>query len=102
MNKEEIIKRIKINEEKLDNIKLVVNHLEISINEFENIQETIKEINKYYGSKDWFNDKENFEKGLIKDIKAGILSEDDVWNLLEKVKELNNNLNLIVKKIWKD
>ena len=102
MNKEEIIKRIKINEEKLDNIKLVVNDLETSINEFENIQETIKEINKYYGSKDWFNDKENFEKGLIKDIKAGILSEDEVWNLLEKVKELNNNLNLIVKKIWED
>lgn len=102
MNKEEIIKRIKINEEKLDNIKLVVNHLETSINEFENIQEIIKKINKYYGSKDWFNDKENFEKGLIKDVKAGILSEDEVWNLLEKVKELNNNLNLIVKKIWED
>lgn len=95
-----MIERIKSNEDKLDKIKLVVNNLERAINDFETIKPLIKDINKYYGSKEWFNDKENLEKGKIKNIKSGILSEDAVWNLIEKISELNNTMNKIKEEIW--
>lgn len=97
-----MIERIKNNEDKLDKIEMVINNLEKAINDFETIQPLIKNINKYYGSKEWFNDKEKIEKRKIKNIKAGILSEDTVWNLIEKIRELNNKMNEIKEEIWKD
>lgn len=88
-----MIERIKNAEEKLDTIVKVLNELEVSIEKLDSIKELIKDVNKYYGSKNWFKDKKAFECGKIKNIKAGILSEDAVWDVLEKlngyIKELN-------------
>lgn len=95
-----MIERIKCNEDKLDKIEMVINNLEKAINDFETIQPLINDVNNYYGSREWFSDKENLEKGKIQNIKAGILSEDAVWNLLEKISELNNKINEIKKEIW--
>lgn len=99
MNKEKINERIKLNETKLDEINIVVNNLEKVINDYRNIYKKVIEINMYYGSENWFNDKENYENGKISNIKAGVLSEDGVWNLLEKIKELNEEMNYITDKI---
>ena len=79
--------RIKRNEQKLDNIIKVLDELELSINKLSSIKKDIKDINKYYGSKSWFKDKEALEKGKISNVKAGVLSEDGVWNTLDRINE---------------
>ena len=90
-----MINRISKNEDKLDNIIKVLDELELSIDKLESIKKDIKDINKYYGSKTWFKDKDNLEKSKIKNIKAGVLSEDLVWNTLDRINEYIDRLNEI-------
>lgn len=52
-------------------------------------------VNKYYGSKDWFKDKEKHDNGSIV-IKAGVLSEDAVWNMNEDINDLISEMRYIV------
>lgn len=94
-----MIERIKNNEEKLDIMLDISKRLEKALDDFENNQNTIIELNEYYGSKEWFEDKETFENGLITDIKAGVLSEDAVWNTNEKLKELIERMKEISNKL---
>lgn len=88
-----MIERIKNNEEKLDQIIKTYNELNIALNNFESIEDIIKDINKYYGSKEWFFDKEIYEDKKLPPIKAGVLSEDTVWNINEDIKELLEKMN---------
>ena len=97
-----MIDRIKRNEEKLDKIIEALNELEISIDRLDSIKIFGSDVNKYYGSKNWFKDKKKFENGKIKGIKAGILSEDTVWNTLERINENTNKLCEIRDNIFKD
>lgn len=92
-----IIKRIEENEEKLDKLREIVNTLENSLIEFEEAQSSFKELNEYYGSEEWFSDKEAFEKDKIEKIKAGVLSEDAVWNLITDVRDLVEKMQDISK-----
>lgn len=80
--------RIRKNEEKLDRIIAVVASLEKALCDFENIKKDVIDINKYYGSNDWYNDKNLLEQGALVDVKAGVLSEDAVWNVDESIREL--------------
>ncbi len=89
--------RITKNEERLDNILISINELERAINKFKKQKNNIRLLNNYYGSKNWFKDKETYESNQIEHIKAGVLSEDAVWNmnedinyLLEKMQEIIN------------
>ena len=91
--------RIIKNEEKLDNILMFINDINKTINKYDSIYEDITDVNKYYGSKAWFSDKEKYETGKIKKIKAGVLSEDSVWNMLDDINELSNELEKISLKI---
>ena len=54
-------------------------------------------LNNYYGSKNWIKDKESFENGKVANIKAGVLSEDAVWNMLEDINDLLNEMKIILK-----
>ncbi len=92
-----MINRITKNEERLDNILISINELERAINKFKKQKNNIRLLNNYYGSKNWFKDKETYESNQIEHIKAGVLSEDAVWNmnedinyLLEKMQEIIN------------
>lgn len=96
-----MIERIKNNEKKLNIVTEVFSELEVSIEKLDSIKELIKDINKYYGSKNWFKDKKALEDGKIKDIKAGILSEDTVWNILERLNEYIEELNELRNNIFK-
>ena len=96
-----MIERITKNEEKLDKILLSVKKLEEALEEFKNNQKILEELNEYYGSEEWFKDKEAYEKGEISDIKAGVLSEDAIWNLNEDIKDLQIEMNKLKQQKYK-
>ena len=89
--------RITKNENFYDSIIPVLRGLEHCINEFESKKDDIELINKYYGSKEWFKDKDEFEKGKIKNIKAGVLNEDAIWNMNEDIDDLISNMKSIIE-----
>ena len=91
-----MIDRITKNEERLDSVLKVVKELKIALENFKENQKNIKLVSKYYGSKNWFKDKEYYEQGKISKIKAGVLSEDTVWNMLEDIKELTREMQIII------
>jgi hypothetical protein len=91
--KERIIK----NEERLDSVLSSIKKLEDALNEFKSNKKNIDLLNKYYGSKNWFKDKEAFEKNEISNIKAGVLSEDAVWNMNEDITDLMKEMTKIVE-----
>ena len=48
------------------------------------IQEAIRILADYYGSKEWKQDFADDEAGLLpKNLKRGVLSEDGIWNILD-------------------
>ena len=52
-------------------------------------QSEIKKLDEYYSSQDWKDDLALDEDGrLPKDLKRGVLSEDGIYNALERNKEL--------------
>ena len=63
--------------------------LEKSISDLQQMQDDIQELADYYGSKQWRKDFEADEQGLLpKNMKRGVLSEDGIYNLLERNKEV--------------
>ena len=87
--------RIVKNEKRLDSILNSINDLEISLEQFKANFNNIKLLNKYYGSKNWFKDKDDYENNLIPKVKAGVLSEDAIWNMNEEIKELITEMKSI-------
>ena len=92
-----MINRISKNEQRLDNIQLSIKKLEDALADFKLNKKDLDLLNKYYGSKSWFEDKEAFENKNIPQIKAGVLSEDAVWNMNENIKELIEEMKQIIK-----
>ena len=90
-----MIDRITENEKRLDGLLESVNNLEQSLADFKSKQKDLKELKKYYSSKTWLKDKEAYEQNKIPKVKAGVLSEDAVWDLLEDI----DNLIVEMKKI---
>ena len=89
--------RIEENEERLNNLNSAILNLDKHLDEFEDIIHEYYTLNEYYGSKEWLKDKEDFENGKIKNVQAGVLSEDAVWDLDEKTRDLINRMDGIVK-----
>ena len=94
--------RITKNEERLDNILQSIDKLNEALDEFKNNKNNIQLLNKYYGSNNWFKDKEMYEKNLIPKVKAGVLSEDIVWNMFEDINELVKEMRLIIDEYEKE
>ncbi len=93
-----MIDRIVKNEERLNNAIMCIKELETALNNFNSSKKDISLLNKYYGSKNWFKDKEAYEQNKIKHIKAGVLSEDAVWNMNEDINYLISIMKDIVNK----
>lgn len=91
-----MIGRINKNEERLDNIQETIKELELVLNKLKASKKDLKLLNKYYGSKNWFKDKEAYENNLIPKIKAGVLSEDAVWNMNEELNDLLEEIKKII------
>ncbi|MBR1936379.1 MAG: DUF4298 domain-containing protein [Bacilli bacterium] len=92
-----MIERITKNEERLDSIIDNVNQLNKALTNFNKEKKNIILLNNYYKSKNWIKDKDDYESGKIPKIKAGVLSEDLVWNTLENVDELLVEMEEIIK-----
>ena len=91
------MKRIEDNEKRLDKLSKIVSKVNNNLVNFEDRIQDYYSLNEYYGSKEWFQDKDAFESGKIKNIKAGVLSEDAVWNLDENIKDLIIKMEEIIK-----
>ena len=89
--------RIEVNENRLDNINELIKRLESDLELFESNKKDINLLKRYYGSKSWFKDKEAFENKKISNVKAGVLSEDLVWNTLEDLDSLIERMRKITK-----
>ena len=83
------VHRINQMEEILDTAKQKMDALEKSIADLKAYQEKIQELEAYYTSPQWKIDFAMDEAGkLPKNLKRGVLSEDGIYNVLERNKEL--------------
>ncbi len=94
-----MLKRIQENEERLDKIIKNSRKLQEALDLFESNINDIFLLKKYYSSKKWIQDKENYEYGNIPKIKAGVLSEDAVWNLLDDITDIKVKMQNIIEKM---
>ena len=97
-----MIDRISKNEKYLDSALLSIDKLEVALALFKSNFDNIDLVNKYYGSKEWFGDKDAFESKKISDVKAGILGEDTVWNMNESISDLISEMKEIIGFFDKD
>ena len=97
INKDRIIRRINDNEKKLDNIIPVIQKIDMDLNSLSEIKKDINDLKKYYGSKNWFKDFDSYNNGDIPKVKAGVLSEDTIWNLERDLNELAKRMQRIAK-----
>ena len=69
--------------------------LEKKIEEYESFQAEIRKLEEYYTSPQWKADFAADEAGQYPDkLKRGVLSEDGIWNMLERNRELLRRLGI--------
>ena len=82
----------------LDKATQKMDALEKKIEEYEAFQAEIQKLEAYYTSRQWKDDLAMDEAGKFPEkLKRGVLSEDGIWNMLERNKEL---LERIVIQQW--
>ncbi len=96
-----MIDRITKNEERLDKLLSNIKELEVALENFKTSKKDLDLLNKYYDSKNWLKDKDAYENGSIPKIKAGVLSEDAIWNMNEELKDLIKDMKNIVKLFYR-
>jgi len=90
--------RIMQMEKLFDEATSVINDFEKNLNKYNRIQKKIDQLEEYYFSSLWRKDYEDDEKGKIKNIKKGVLSQDGIYNMLINNDELLKKLDKFVKK----
>ncbi len=75
--------RIQYYESVLDKILAANRALEEALEQYAATQPLVRELNAYYGSREWRNDLAEDEAGLLpSDLKRGVLSEDGAYDAL--------------------
>lgn len=96
------IERIRQMELQFDRVIQAVKELSTAIDQYDEVQEAIKELKAYYASEEWRQDYADDEGGrLPEDLKRGVLSEDGIWNMLSDAHEVNMRMQETVTKILK-
>ena len=91
---EKTLKRIDQTERILDRANRVIDRLDRQTAAYEKLQGEIKKLESYYTSDDWKNDfRLDEEGGLPAELKRGVLSEDGIYDLLEKNDRMKKRLN---------
>ena len=80
------IKRITEMEIALDKCREVLDDMESALDRLEAVREKMGELFAYYGSEEWFEDR---ELKLPPDVKAGVLSEDLVYDAVTDAKDMS-------------
>ena len=90
MNKVDItIKRVSEMESIMDQALRIMDNAKESPEKFLGFQSEIKRLEDYYSSQDWKDDFALDEEGMLpSELKRGVLSEDGIYDLLERNKEL--------------
>ena len=95
LSDEEALQLIFVMENILDKATQKMDALEKKIEEYEAFQPEIRKLEAYYTSQQWKDDYAMDEAGTFPDkLKRGVLSQDGIWNLLERNKELTRRLGI--------
>lgn len=82
-------KHISYMENLFDEILSAQSALERSIENYKRLQPKVRELEQYYSGKQWRDDFSMDERGEIPaDVKRGVLSEDGIYNMLERNREI--------------
>ena len=85
--------RIEQMERCLDRAETAVKTAEAALEQLEAVKDDVRRLADYYGSALWRKDFEDDEAGLLPPgLKRGVLSEDAVWNLLTRFRELTGTI----------
>ena len=89
----DIISRVEEYESKLDRATMVLTELEAALEEYERVKGDLDDLREYLDSGQWREDYEADERGeLPEDLKRGVLTEDAIWDLLEREKGIRERL----------
>ena len=76
-------------EEVFDRVLQAQSTLERAIEEYRGLQPDVEKLEAYYSGRQWKKDFAMDERGEIPaDLKRGVLSEDGIYNMLERNKEI--------------
>lgn len=90
---DEQIERIRQMEHRLERASEVLGRLDAVLDEYEAVQEDLQALDQYLGSLEWRADCRADEAGrLPSDMPRGVLSEDGIWNVLERRREIGDRL----------
>ena len=90
------VERISEMEKILQEAKPVLSELRAALETYKSIEGSIKELESYYGSEVWWEDLKTDEAGLLPDdLKRGVLSQDEVYDLLEEQTDLIHEMREI-------
>jgi hypothetical protein len=79
----------------LDKASQKMDALEKKIEEYEAFQSEIQKLEAYYTSQQWKDDYAMDEAGTFPEkLKRGVLSQDGIWNLLERNRELLQRIGI--------
>ena len=91
MDQSERIERIRRMEEKMDAVLSAAVELERALEGWEQVRPALEELTAYYDGGDWISDFRADEAGLLpEDLRRGVLSEDGLFDLLERARELES------------
>ena len=94
MDQSEQIERIVRMEEKMDAALSAAAELERAREHWEQVRPALEELAAYYEGELWLYDFRADEAGLLpEDLKRGVLSEDGLFNLLERAREIDGPEN---------
>ena len=84
---EDVIARVMQMERYLDLILEAMENAPESVTKEAEVQDALRKLAEYYENGQWLQDYELDEKGLLpQDLKRGVLSQDGVYDLLERLK----------------
>lgn len=83
------INRITQMEQRLQRAARTIADLEAALSQFEGLHDDIEALDAYLGSCEWQADRAADQAGCLPEsLHRGVLSEDAIWNLLERYRDI--------------
>lgn len=90
----DIISRVEEYESKLDRVTTALSELDAALDEYQNVKGDLDDLREYLDSGQWRKDYEADERGeLPEDLKRGVLTQDAIWDLLEREKGIKERFS---------